>query len=216
MPSTDTEPDIDDDDDDEDEDVNPYDDYTGPKQQRSESENKKLLGDALNDLSDEEAPKPVEDEPIEEPPKLTKAWPPPGYTEEPERPVSPVGEKRARPAGGASVLRKWPPASGEQVQEVKPEAKKTIVIPGKKKKWPPDPEPEPEVQPVEEPKPIKPPAPVEPEVKKEEEEEVKPQKFVALRPTKRENPTQTQSQSKENELAKIKLRKATDKSVGPS
>ncbi len=236
----DTEGDIDDEEDDADDgDVNPYDDYSGPKPDASaqnfpvqraegkepdkaESENKKLLGDALIDLSDEGEEGEMlssqdDSDEIDEPQKLANVWPPPGYTTEPEKPVSPVVEKKVRPAGGASVLRKWPPASGERVEEVKmPEVKKVNLPKGTKKKWPPDPEPEPEqpqlkpVKPVEQPKPVQLPPPVETKEKVEE----KVERFVSLRPVKRQDPSASQSQERENELLKIKLKKASDKMVG--
>ncbi len=219
-------------DDDEDSEVNPYDDYSGPKSQAEEplpprakeeepelieSENKKLLGDALIDLSDEEEAEERDDD-AEKPQKLSKVWPPPGYIKEPEKPVSPVMEAKGKPVGGANVLRKWPPALGEPVQEArKPEPTKPVFARGLKKKWPPDPEPDAEepkpVRPVKQPTPVEPPAPVKAEVKEETEEDLKPNRFVALKPVKREGTSQTRSQAEENELLRIKLKKSTDKTV---
>ena len=129
---------------DEGDDDNPYDVYSKSDQDvvrekslkrgadQQESENKKLLADALDDLSSEEPPPPEqpqngereakpepeareeeeeeEEEESEFVPKVKTMWPPPAPEQTKE-------DKPAKPTikpTGASVLRKWPPANAKQ------------------------------------------------------------------------------------------------------
>lgn len=120
--------DIDDDDDDDDD--NPYDEYAKPdqevvkqkalkrqkmKQEERESENRKLLEDALGDLSDEDSPTSMHDHKTsssegeeESATKASKIWPP---SQEPME--SPFTQKQVSEGGGKDVLKRWPPASSK-------------------------------------------------------------------------------------------------------
>ena len=235
------------DDDDDDDDVTPYDVYSKPDDEvvesdtvkdEIESENKKLLKDALDDLSDEEPPEQkISSEDVDTPekeedksdssefseeedddeeaekPKLTKMWPPPP---EPETDKLPL-ETRAKPSG-TNVLRKWPPAMG--VTEEKKPVVKTVLPPKvMKRQWPP-PQPEPE-QPtlIEKIKPLESKPVVVPERKVVVEKPPSPQQqkiAVSLRPVKKEGPLPADKEETTNLFPLRNLKKATKKMVSTS
>lgn len=228
----------------------PYDMYSVPdpehvkakaekRKQEEESQNTKLLGDTLEELSGDEAPPPVPDQKfqqekdekaeaeeavektlidaeeeeasskVEAQKPVAKIWPPP----EEKIPDRPDGPK----SGSANVLKKWPPANGgnsiaaQQLQRGKP----PVVI-NKDRKWPPLSKevPEKKSEPVREAlptlKPVEPKQPVV-EVKPPPKVDEPPKKmFAVLKPVKRDT---SRKEEQTTELSQIKLKKAENKKV---
>ena len=230
---------------------NPYDEYSKPDPEvveqaspkngtaKSDSENKKLLEDALVDLSSEEPsvpaqqpakkeetkPKPAakeeeeeeeEEEESEFVPKVKTMWPPPPPEHKEDKPI-------VRPTG-SSVLRKWPPANAKQEQPPKETKSVTTAAATAKpptskfsKKWPPEPTAE-EVSIVEKIKTTKPKHL--PADEKPREQKVRPpsppvetKRVVSLRPVKAESSLQKQEGQKTTELSAIKLKRTDGKKV---
>ena len=222
---------------DDDVDDNPYDVYAEPdrevvkqkalkrqkmKEEERESENRKLLEDALIDLSDEESPPSLPDRKTssseDEDPgtaKVTKMWPPP-----PE-PAEKLHAEVHGKSGGANkdVLKRWPPATSPQ-QDTKVEAtsseKPRMRLAAK---WMPkveadeDEEGEQGGQPMEPTPSAPPPEPMAPaELPLAPSPDTKRALAVHLRSVKQEG-NAPNTQRTETEFSKVKLKKASDMAV---
>ena len=136
------------------------------KKQEEESENTKLLEDAL---FDDALPPPVpdrstddsetddkkdsaEEQPVTAMPSVLRKWPPANATKDSD--VQPKPEVKCESAGPPSVLRKWPMTESSEPNVTQSPAKPKPSVTSKWPpacKWPPSPEPErAAVQPVEE------------------------------------------------------------------
>ena len=231
----------------EEEDGNPYDLYSDPdsnpskrheqdepkEKQTVDSENTKLLEDALDDLSDEETPPHAtetklsseegEKTPVSatsvgsdkvSPKLMGKVWPPPA---EDARDREPDSSPRVKPSQ-ASVLKKWQPQEWKKESKQPPPTKIDIGgwLKNVTEKDKPGETEVAEQDPVSTKMSSSIPARDSLSHEKHEPavfEDVPTKAFVSLKPVKKEQTSSSKSSSKENELAKIKLKSSGGKQV---